>query len=85
MLSIRRSHPEEDLDEDLSFLEEDDITAKHARAKVDATEEGELSQKYEIQGFSTVLFFVDGVYKPYLGQCNKEAFFPLRSGKGMWH
>ncbi|KAK1260716.1 Protein disulfide isomerase-like 1-4 [Acorus gramineus] len=42
-------------------------------AKVDASEEGELAQKYEIQGFPTVLFFIDGVHKPYPGQRNKEA------------
>lgn len=29
-------------------------------AKVDATEEDELSQKIEVQGFPTVLFFVKG-------------------------
>lgn len=37
-------------------------------AKVDATEEEELAQKYEVQGFPTVYFFVDGVHKPYSGQ-----------------
>ncbi|GAV66397.1 Thioredoxin domain-containing protein/Thioredoxin_6 domain-containing protein [Cephalotus follicularis] len=42
-------------------------------AKVDATEESELAQQYEIQGFPTVYFFVDGDHKPYTGQRTKEA------------
>ncbi|MQM22560.1 hypothetical protein Taro_055612 [Colocasia esculenta] len=42
-------------------------------AKVDATEETELAQKYEIQGFPTVLFFVGGEdnHKPYPAQRTK--------------
>lgn len=40
-------------------------------AKVDATEEAELAQKYDVQGFPTVYFFVDGVHKPYNGQRSK--------------
>ena len=43
-------------------------------AKVDATEENELAQEYEIQGFPTLLFFVDGVHKPYNGQRSKYVF-----------
>ncbi|KAF4356424.1 hypothetical protein F8388_013289 [Cannabis sativa] len=42
-------------------------------AKVDATEENELSQEYDVQGFPTIFFFVDGVRKPYPGQRTKEA------------
>lgn len=42
-------------------------------AKVDATEESEIAEKYEVQGYPTVLFFVDGVHKPYPGQRTKEA------------
>ncbi|XP_057954984.1 protein disulfide isomerase-like 1-4 [Malania oleifera] len=42
-------------------------------AKVDATEENELAQEYNVQGFPTVLFFIDGVHKPYSGARNKEA------------
>ncbi|KAK6163317.1 hypothetical protein DH2020_000181 [Rehmannia glutinosa] len=42
-------------------------------AKVDATEENELSETYEVQGFPTVYFFVDGEHKPYSGQRTKEA------------
>ncbi|XP_065866968.1 protein disulfide isomerase-like 1-4 [Euphorbia lathyris] len=42
-------------------------------AKVDATEESELAQEYDVQGFPTVLFFVDGVHKPYPGQRTKDA------------
>ncbi|CAL1404288.1 unnamed protein product [Linum trigynum] len=44
-----------------------------ALAKVDATEESELSQEYDVQGFPTLYFFVDGVRKPYPGQRTKEA------------
>ncbi|KAK3027181.1 hypothetical protein RJ639_042447 [Escallonia herrerae] len=44
-----------------------------ALAKVDATEEGELAEKYEVQGFPTVYFFVDGVHKPYPGQRTKDS------------
>ncbi|KAF5470693.1 hypothetical protein F2P56_011190 [Juglans regia] len=44
-----------------------------ALAKVDATEEGDLAQEYDVQGFPTVYFFVDGVHKPYTGQRTKEA------------
>ncbi|KAL5565666.1 hypothetical protein UlMin_028830 [Ulmus minor] len=41
-------------------------------AKVDATEENELSQEYDVQGFPTIHFFVDGVHKPYAGPRTKE-------------
>ncbi|OVA10144.1 Thioredoxin [Macleaya cordata] len=41
-------------------------------AKVDATEENELAQKYDVQGFPTVYFFIDGVHKPYPGQRTKD-------------
>lgn len=40
-------------------------------AKVDATEENELAQEYDVQGFPTIYFFVDGVRKPYTGQRTK--------------
>lgn len=40
-------------------------------AKVDATEENELAQEYDVQGFPTVYFFVDGEHKPYPGARNK--------------
>uniref|UniRef100_A0A2P2L946 protein disulfide-isomerase n=1 Tax=Rhizophora mucronata TaxID=61149 RepID=A0A2P2L946_RHIMU len=42
-------------------------------AKVDATEESELAQEYDVEGFPTVYFFVDGVHKPYSGQRTKDA------------
>ncbi|XP_020584852.1 protein disulfide isomerase-like 1-4 [Phalaenopsis equestris] len=42
-------------------------------AKVDATEENELSQKYDVQGFPTIYFFVDGDHRPYPGQRAKDA------------
>ncbi|OAY38003.1 protein disulfide isomerase-like 1-4 [Manihot esculenta] len=44
-----------------------------ALAKVDATEESELAQEYDVQGFPTVYFFVDGDHKPYPGQRTKDA------------
>ncbi|KAL6565343.1 hypothetical protein OROGR_002294 [Orobanche gracilis] len=40
-------------------------------AKVEASEETELSQKFDVQGFPTLYFFVDGVHKPYPGQRTK--------------
>ncbi|CAD5194977.1 unnamed protein product [Musa acuminata subsp. malaccensis] len=42
-------------------------------AKVDATEENELSQRFEVQGFPTVLFLVDGVHRDYPGQRSRDA------------
>lgn len=36
-------------------------------AKIDATEENELAQEHNVQGFPTILFFVDGEHKPYTG------------------
>ncbi|KAJ8468060.1 hypothetical protein OPV22_030612 [Ensete ventricosum] len=42
-------------------------------AKVDATEENELAQRFELQGFPTVLFFIDGVHKDYPGQRSRDA------------
>ncbi|CAA0814464.1 Protein disulfide isomerase-like 1-3 [Striga hermonthica] len=44
-----------------------------ALAKVDASEEEELSQKFDVQGFPTIYFFVEGVHKPYTGQRTKDA------------
>ncbi|KAL3649761.1 Protein disulfide isomerase-like 1-3 [Castilleja foliolosa] len=44
-----------------------------ALAKVDASEEAELSQKFDVQGFPTVYFFVDGIHKLYPGQRTKDA------------
>lgn len=40
-------------------------------AKVDATEENELAHEYDVQGFPTIYFFIDGVHKPYTGQRTK--------------
>ncbi|GER57713.1 protein disulfide isomerase [Striga asiatica] len=42
-------------------------------AKVDATEENELAETYEVQGFPTLYFFVDGEHNPYSGQRTREA------------
>ncbi|XP_065031293.1 protein disulfide isomerase-like 1-4 [Musa acuminata AAA Group] len=42
-------------------------------AKVDATEENELAQRFEVQGFPTVLFLVDGVHRDYPGQRSRDA------------
>lgn len=44
-------------------------------AKIDATEENELSQEYDVQGFPTIFFFSDGVHKPYTGQRTKWVSF----------
>lgn len=40
-------------------------------AKVDASQENELAHEYDVQGFPTVYFFIDGVHKPYNGQRTK--------------
>ncbi|KAI5059070.1 hypothetical protein GOP47_0025389 [Adiantum capillus-veneris] len=42
-------------------------------AKVDATEYPDLAQKYEVEGFPTILFFVNGKPKPYSYHRNREA------------
>ncbi|KAI3809532.1 hypothetical protein L1987_25509 [Smallanthus sonchifolius] len=57
-------------------------------AKVDAQEESELAETYEVQGFPTVLFFVDGVHKPYLGQRTKDAivtWIKKKTGPGVYN
>ncbi|GAB2275087.1 Protein disulfide isomerase-like 1-4 [Dionaea muscipula] len=41
-------------------------------AKIDATEENELAHEYDVQGYPTVLFFVDGEHKPFNGLRTKE-------------
>lgn len=40
-------------------------------AKVDATLENELAENYEVQGFPSIYFFVDGEHQPYNGQRTK--------------
>ncbi|XP_074556630.1 protein disulfide isomerase-like 1-4 [Curcuma longa] len=50
-------------------LREEDVVL----AKVDATEENELAQRFDVQGFPTVIFLIDGVHKDYTGQRNKDA------------
>ncbi|RWR83946.1 protein disulfide isomerase-like protein 1-4 [Cinnamomum micranthum f. kanehirae] len=50
-----------------------ELKGKAVLAKVDATVENDLAQKYDVQGFPTVIFFVDGVHRPYPGQRNKDA------------
>ncbi|KAL1552756.1 protein disulfide-isomerase [Salvia divinorum] len=55
-------------------------------AKVDAAEETELSQKFDVQGFPTIFFFVDGVHKPYPGQRTKDAivsWLKKKTGPGL--
>ncbi|TKW36715.1 hypothetical protein SEVIR_1G000300v4 [Setaria viridis] len=54
------------------------LAAQHAQAdvalaKVDATEDTDLAQKYDVQGFPTILFFIDGVPKDYNGARTKDA------------
>ncbi|XP_039840975.1 protein disulfide isomerase-like 1-4 isoform X1 [Panicum virgatum] len=44
-----------------------------ALAKVDATEDTDLAHKYDVQGFPTILFFIDGVPKDYNGARTKDA------------
>ncbi|CAL0304080.1 unnamed protein product [Lupinus luteus] len=50
-------------------LKSDDVVL----AKVDATEEQELAHEYDVKGFPTVFFFIDGVHKPYTGRRTKDA------------
>ncbi|XP_061376673.1 protein disulfide isomerase-like 1-4 [Gastrolobium bilobum] len=55
-------------------------------AKVDATEENDLAQEYDIQGFPTLFFFIDGLHKPYNGQRTKDAivtWIKKKIGPGM--
>lgn len=40
-------------------------------AKVDATEESELAENYDVEGFPTLYFFIDEEHKPYPGQRSK--------------
>ncbi|KAJ0771698.1 putative protein disulfide-isomerase [Helianthus annuus] len=57
-------------------------------AKVDAQEESELAESYEVQGFPTVFFFVDGVHKAYLGQRTKDAivtWIKKKTGPGVYN
>lgn len=41
-------------------------------AKVDATNELELAQQYDVQGYPTIIFFVDGKPKPYSHHRTRE-------------
>ncbi|OMO81294.1 Thioredoxin [Corchorus olitorius] len=41
-------------------------------AKVDGTQEEEMLQKFDIEGFPTLLFFVDGVHKTFEGDRTKD-------------
>ncbi|KMT02069.1 hypothetical protein BVRB_9g207980 [Beta vulgaris subsp. vulgaris] len=57
-------------------------------AKVDATEENELAHQFDVQGFPTVLFFVDGEHKTYNGQRTKEAivtWIKKKTGPGVYN
>ncbi|KAJ0557850.1 putative protein disulfide-isomerase [Helianthus annuus] len=57
-------------------------------AKVDAQDESELAESYEVQGFPTVFFFVDGVHKAYLGQRTKDAivtWIKKKTGPGVYN
>ncbi|KAM3317906.1 hypothetical protein ACQJBY_035556 [Aegilops geniculata] len=44
-----------------------------ALAKVDATEEQDLAQGHGVQGYPTLLFFIDGVPRDYAGERTKDA------------
>lgn len=57
-------------------------------AKVDATEETVLAQKYEIQGFPTVFFFVEGVHRDYPGPRSKDGivnWVKKKTGPGIYN
>ncbi|KAI4978439.1 hypothetical protein ZWY2020_015192 [Hordeum vulgare] len=44
-----------------------------ALAKVDATEDHDLAQAHDVQGYPTLLFFIDGVPRDYAGERTKDA------------
>ncbi|KAF7087517.1 hypothetical protein CFC21_090700 [Triticum aestivum] len=44
-----------------------------ALAKVDATEDHDLAQAHGVQGYPTLLFFIDGVPRDYSGERTKDA------------
>ncbi|KAF7033133.1 hypothetical protein CFC21_044258 [Triticum aestivum] len=44
-----------------------------ALAKVDATEDHDLAQAHDVQGYPTLLFFIDGVPRDYSGERTKDA------------
>ncbi|KAI3722013.1 hypothetical protein L2E82_33036 [Cichorium intybus] len=57
-------------------------------AKVDAQQENDLAETYEVQGFPTVLFFIDGDHKPYLGPRTKDAivnWIKKKTGPGVYN
>ncbi|GAB4857166.1 Protein disulfide isomerase-like 1-4 [Ancistrocladus abbreviatus] len=57
-----------------------------ALAKVDATEENELANKYNVEGFPTVFFFIDGEHQQYNGQRTKDtivAWVKKKTGPGV--
>lgn len=57
-------------------------------AKVDASVENELAHEYNVQGFPTVYFFIDGVHKPYNGQRTKDAivtWIKKKTGPGVYN
>ncbi|CAH9138253.1 unnamed protein product [Cuscuta epithymum] len=59
-----------------------------ALVKVDATKENELAENYEVQGFPSVFFFVDGEHKPYNGPRTKGAivtWIKKRIGPGVYN
>nr|XP_025685341.1 protein disulfide isomerase-like 1-4 isoform X2 [Arachis hypogaea] len=41
-------------------------------AKIDATAEQEVAHEYDVQGFPSIFFFVDGEHKPYTGHRTKD-------------
>lgn len=57
-------------------------------AKIDATEETELSNKYDVQGFPTVLFFVDSDHMPFTGERTKDGivtWIKKKTGPGVYN
>ena len=51
-------------------LKEDNVPV----AKVDATAHQEIAAKYDVSGYPTLFFFVDGVHRSYTGTRTKYAF-----------
>ncbi|RYR23257.1 hypothetical protein Ahy_B03g068510 isoform A [Arachis hypogaea] len=57
-------------------------------AKIDATAEQEMAHEYDVQGFPSIFFFVDGEHKPYTGHRTKDgivAWVKKKIGPGVYN
>lgn len=66
----------------------DDGVVDVVLAKIDATKENQLAKHFDVQGFPTILFFVDGEHMPYNGQRTKEGivtWIKKKTGPGIYN